>query len=123
MMTMLTGGKLRSRKNIPIGQVEQVVLLAILHRLNRAYGADINDEIEGRTGIKLTVGALYSTLDRMVQKDIIVCVDTNADLAQGTRSRRYFSVTNKGRQLLYEAIDISERMKGNLDVLGVPAIA
>jgi DNA-binding PadR family transcriptional regulator len=116
-------GKLRARKNILLGQVEQVILFAILHRLNRAYGIEIKDEIEKRTGIKLTVGALYSTLDRMVQKDIITCVDADTEVTQNTRVRRYFSVTTKGRQLLNESVDIAQKMREGLDISAIPAIA
>jgi DNA-binding PadR family transcriptional regulator len=107
--------KLRARKHILLGQIEQVVLLAILHRLNRAYGIEINKEIEVRTGIKLTVGALYSTLDRMEQKGLINCVDS--ELSSNSRSRRYFSVTIKGRQLLNESIDVVQKMRGDVDIL------
>ena len=121
---MKTLDKLRARKNILLGQVEQIVLLAILHRLNRAYGTEINNEIEVKTGIKLTVGALYSTLDRMVQKDLIICVDSaGVDATQSSKSRRYFSITTRGRQLLDESINIVQKMKGDIDIWAIPSVA
>lgn len=112
--------KLRSRKNILLGQIEQIILLAILHRSNHAYSIDINDEIERRTGIKLTVGAMYSTLDRMVKKDLITCIDVDNEVAQNSRSRRYFSVTTRGRHLLHESIDIARKMQERIDILAIP---
>jgi PadR family transcriptional regulator PadR len=118
-MKTLTG-KLRSRKNVLIGQVEQVILLAILHRLNNAYGIEIKDEIENRIGVKLTVGALYSTLDRMVQKDILTCIDAEVD---NSKSRKYFSVTQRGRYLLHESIEIAKKMRGDVDILAIPGVA
>lgn len=117
---MNTLGKLRSRKHVLIGQVEQVILLAILRRLNSAYGIEISDEIEKRIDIKLTVGALYSTLDRMVQKDLITFIDAES---QNSKSRKYFSVTTKGRQLLSESLEITKKMQENVDIFGIPVVA
>lgn len=112
-MNTLTS-KLRSRKNVLIGQVEQVILLAILHRLNSAYGLEIKDEIEGRIAIKLTVGALYSTLDRMVRKGLIECIDSEEPT--NPKSRKYFSVTSRGKKLLQESIELTEKMRSGLDI-------
>ena len=48
-----------------LGELEQIVLLAILRVGPDAYGVPIRQEIEARTGRALTVGALYRTLDRL----------------------------------------------------------
>ena len=48
-----------------LGEFEQIVLLAIVRLADEAYGVPIRLEIERRTGRALTVGALYSTLDRL----------------------------------------------------------
>jgi hypothetical protein len=51
-----------------LGEFEQVVLLAVLRLGKGAYGVPIRREIEGRTGRAVSVGALYSTLDRLESK-------------------------------------------------------
>lgn len=114
-MASFVVNKLRSRKNLPIGQIEQIILFAILHRLNHAYSIDIKDEIQNRSGINLTIGALYSTLDRMVKKELITFQDIDVENSK-VKSRKCFSVSNKGRQLLRETIDITEKMQGQLDI-------
>jgi DNA-binding PadR family transcriptional regulator len=108
-------GKLRSRKNVLIGQIEQIILLAILHRSNHAYGIEIKDEIMNKIQVELTSGALYTTLDRMVRKGLIMCVDPE-EIADFKSSRKYFSVTTKGKQILQESISIVDEMRGDLDL-------
>src|SRR4029453_15067120 len=54
-----------------LGEVEQIVLLAVLRLGDDAYGVPIRLEIERRTGRALTVGALYRTLDRLQNKSYI----------------------------------------------------
>ena len=51
-----------------LGEFEQIVLLAVLRLADSAYGVPIRREIEERGGRKVTVGALYSTLDRLEAK-------------------------------------------------------
>jgi len=51
-----------------LGEFEQIVLLAVLRLGKDAYGVPIRREIEKRCGRKVTVGALYSTLDRLEAK-------------------------------------------------------
>ena len=51
-----------------LGEFEQLVLLAVVRLAEGAYGVPIRREIEKRTDRKVTVGALYSTLDRLEAK-------------------------------------------------------
>lgn len=51
-----------------LGEFGQIVLLAILRLGEGAYGVPIRHEIEKRTGRHVSVGALYSTLDRLESK-------------------------------------------------------
>ena len=51
-----------------MGEFEQIVLLALLRLENDAYGMDIRQEIEARTGRDVSYGAVYTTLDRLERK-------------------------------------------------------
>lgn len=51
-----------------LGEFEQIVLLAILRLGEGSYGVPMRHEIEKRTGRHVSVGALYSTLDRLESK-------------------------------------------------------
>jgi Transcriptional regulator PadR-like family len=54
-----------------LGELEHIVLLAVLRLGEYAYGVPIRLEIEQRTARSLTVGALYRTLDRLEAKGYV----------------------------------------------------
>lgn len=103
---------LRSRKSMPLGQLEQFIMLAILHCFNNAYGSDIRLEIENRIGVNVSVGALYSTLERMINKGFVGYVECNND---SPKSRKRFHITDSGRAFLNESLLITERMMSGLN--------
>jgi hypothetical protein len=54
-----------------MGEFEQLVLLALLRLGNDAYGMQVREEIETRTGREVSYGAVYTTLDRLEQKGYV----------------------------------------------------
>lgn len=53
-----------------LGEFEQVALLALLQLGDSGYGLAIRREILNRTGRSVSLGALYSTLNRLEEKDM-----------------------------------------------------
>jgi DNA-binding PadR family transcriptional regulator len=53
---------------IHLGDLEQIVLLAVLRVGDKAYAVPILEEIEAQSGRKVARGALYTALDRLVSK-------------------------------------------------------
>jgi PadR family transcriptional regulator, regulatory protein PadR len=51
-----------------LGEFEQVVLLSVLRLGSGAYGVPIRQEIKLRAKRRVTIGALYATLDRLEAK-------------------------------------------------------
>jgi len=93
-----------------LGEFEQVVLLAILRLDVEAYGVPIRMEIEKRAGRRVTVGALYATLDRLEGKGLIYSWFADPTPQRGGRSKRYFRVLPKGVQALSDSRDMFNRM-------------
>ncbi len=56
-----------AQKNF-LGEFEQMVLLAILQKGDKAYGVEVRREIEECAGRRVTRGAFYTTLDRLETK-------------------------------------------------------
>ena len=54
-----------------IGDFERYVLLAILHRVEQAYGVTIRDEIRERLGRAPAYGAIYTALSRLEKKGMV----------------------------------------------------
>ena len=54
-----------------LGELEQVVLLAVLRVGKDAYGVPVHDEIQRRAGRDLTLGTIYKTLTRLEEKELV----------------------------------------------------
>jgi PadR family transcriptional regulator PadR len=93
-----------------LGEFEQIVLLAVVRLAEDAYGVPIRREIEKRAGRKVTVGALYSTLDRLEAKGYLCSWFAEPTAERGGRSRRYFRVEQPGTEALARAKDMLDRM-------------
>ena len=88
-----------------LGELEQIVLLAVLRLGEGAYGVPIRLEIERRTGRSLTVGALYRTLDRLEAKGYVRSWFGDPTPERGGRTKRYFEVRPLGVRTLKASRD------------------
>jgi PadR family transcriptional regulator PadR len=83
-----------------MGEFEQLVLLAVLRRNNDAYGIEVRDEIEKRTGRDISYGAVYAALDRLERKVYVSHRLGEPTPERGGRARKYFSVEAAGADAL-----------------------
>jgi len=79
-----------------LGELELVVLLALLRLGEGAYGASIREEIQSRTGRSVTPGAIYPTLDRLEQKGFVRSYLGEPEPVRGGRARRHFALKPAG---------------------------
>ena len=79
-----------------LGELEQLVLLALLRLGSDAYGVAIRREILERTGRSVTPGAIYPTLDRLEGRGLVSSRMGESSGERGGRSRRCFVVTKAG---------------------------
>lgn len=85
-----------------MGEFEQLVLLAVIRRDNHAYGMEIREEIELRTGRDVSYGAVYTALRRLGTKGYVVHEMGAPSAERGGRAKKFFSVLPAGRQALRE---------------------
>jgi DNA-binding PadR family transcriptional regulator len=93
-----------------LGEFEQIVMLAVARLGADAYGTTIRREIEGRSGRKVSIGAAYATLDRLVEKGYLRQREAAPSADRGGRARRFFSVTASGVAALEAARALQTRM-------------
>lgn len=93
-----------------LGELEQMLLWAVLRLGDDAYGLAVRDELEATAGRSAARGAVYTTLDRLVGKGYLDSRLADADENRAGRPRRYFSVTDDGRRALREARDAFESL-------------
>ena len=98
-----------------LGELEQIVLLAVLRVGPDAYGVPIRLEIEERTGRSLTVGALYRTLDWLEHKGYVASWFGDPTPERGGRSKRHFKVRPAGLRALRASRDALAAMWDGLE--------
>ena len=86
-----------------LGEVEQLVLLAILRLEDGAYGVPIAEENLERTGRDVSRAAVYIALRRLKQKGLVCSWLTDPEPVQGGKAKRYFRVEPDGLDRLAEA--------------------
>jgi PadR family transcriptional regulator, regulatory protein PadR len=79
-----------------LGEFEYLLLSAAARLKEEAYGASIRQDIEGSTGRRCSVGALYTTLDRLESKGLIQTWMADATPQRGGRPKRMVRLTAKG---------------------------
>jgi DNA-binding PadR family transcriptional regulator len=98
-----------------LGEFEQLVLLAIVHLREDAYGIPIVDEIERRTGRQVARAAVYVTLRRLEEKGFLTSWIGDATPERGGKGRRYVKIEAAGRRALRDARQLADLMWGELD--------
>jgi PadR family transcriptional regulator, regulatory protein PadR len=93
-----------------LGEFEQIVLLSVVRLGDGAYGVPIRQEIEKRIGREVTVGALYSTLDRLEAKGYLQSWFGDPTPRRGGRSKRYFQLLPAGLHALTDCRAMLDRM-------------
>ncbi|HUL71784.1 MAG TPA: helix-turn-helix transcriptional regulator [Vicinamibacterales bacterium] len=93
-----------------LGEFEQLLLLAIVHLGDEAYGVTIRREIEERTGREVAVGALYTSLDRLERKGFVRSTMSDPTAERGGRSKRCFEIRPAGATALRQSRERLARM-------------
>jgi PadR family transcriptional regulator, regulatory protein PadR len=98
-----------------LGDFEQLVLLAILQLRDEVYGVPIVDEIERRTGRSVSRAAVYVTLRRLEEKELVSSWMSESTAERGGKPRRCVRVTPRGVRMLRESREAVDRMWHGLD--------
>ncbi len=93
-----------------LGEFEHVVLLALLRLESNAYGAAIRQLLQSEIDRDVALGALYSTLERMEKKALVVSKFGDATAQRGGRPKRFFTVTAEGKAALKQAKQAMDTM-------------
>ena len=79
-----------------LGEFEYLLIAAAVRLGDEAYGAAILQEIERSSRRECSIGALYTTLDRLEAKGMIKTRTGKPTQERGGRSKRMVRVTAKG---------------------------
>ena len=94
-----------------LGEVEQLVLLAVLRLGDTGYAVSIRDEIVARAGVTLARGTVYITLDRLERQGYVRSWFADPTPERGGKAKRYFTIERTGLALLREHTRALERLR------------
>ena len=83
-----------------LGEFEQFLLLSILKLGDNAYGSAIRQLLAVTINRDVTIGALYTTLERLEKKGLLDSNMGEVTPERGGRAKKYFRVTAKGQHAL-----------------------
>src|SRR5579862_1188613 len=86
-----------------LGPLELTILLAVARIGEGAHGLAIRRDVSSRTKHDYSVGAVYTTLQRLETKGFVSSRTTDPMPVRGGRSRREFKLTTSGRRALRQA--------------------
>lgn len=90
-----------------LGEFEYLLITAAARLEDGAYGAAIREEIEAVTGRSCSIGALYTTLERLEGKGLLKTWMGDATPQRGGRSKRMVQITPQGKlaaKAFYDAV-------------------
>lgn len=93
-----------------LGDLEELVLLAVLRLGENAWGARIQQELERRAGRSVSIGTVYVTLMRLEEKGLARSWMGQPSGERGGKARRHFEVRPEGVQALEASRAVRERM-------------
>jgi len=90
-----------------VGEFEYLILSAAAQLGEEAYGAAMREAIEKTAGRTCSLGALYTTLDRLEAKGLVETWMSEPTQQRGGRAKRMVRVTGEGIRAareFYEAV-------------------
>ncbi|MCB0634194.1 MAG: helix-turn-helix transcriptional regulator [Saprospiraceae bacterium] len=88
-----------------LGEFEEIVLLTVAILYDEAYGVAIIEEMEKRLDRKVSIGSLQTVLRRLEKKGYLVSEFGESTSVRGGKRKRFFKVTNHGRNTLEKTKD------------------
>jgi PadR family transcriptional regulator PadR len=93
-----------------LGEFEYLLLAAAARLGEDAYGAAMRQEIDAATGSRCSIGALYTTLDRLEAKGFVTTWMGDPTPERGGRPKRMVRVTAKGLKEASEFYNVVARV-------------
>ena len=98
-----------------LGELEQMVLLAVMRCGDEAYGVPVLAELEAATGRTPTLATIHTTLARLEAKGLVTSRLCEPTPQRGGRAKRYFALRPAGAAALRQSRDRMERMWKGLE--------
>ena len=91
-------------------ELELAVLLSVLRLSDRAYGLSVREDVSARLKHDYSIGAIYTTLDRLTTKKLLSAKTVEGTEERGRRFRRQYKLTASGHRAVIAAQNRSAAM-------------
>ena len=85
-----------------LGEFELMILLAVIHLGEEAYGVPISRELEKHRGRDVSVSSVYAALERLENKGFVSSNLGDPTPERGGKAKRYFRITEAGLRQVHE---------------------
>ena len=106
------------RKREYLGQLELMVLLAVMRPARDAYGVLISRDIAAKSGREVSLASVYAALERLEKKGFVSSSLGQPTAERGGKARTYFKPTAAGIQEAREAHGTLLRLSSGLPLVG-----
>jgi PadR family transcriptional regulator PadR len=103
-----------------LGDLEQLILTAVLLLGENAYGMTVHEKVEQLAeGFRqVSLGSAYTTLERMEQKGYLKSWFADPTSERGGRAKKYFAVTGAGEFALKNSLKVAGNMLAGVKEIG-----
>jgi PadR family transcriptional regulator, regulatory protein PadR len=105
------------RKREYLGQLELMVLLAVMRPARDAYGVLISRDIAEKSGREVALASVYAALERLERKGFVTSSLGEPTAERGGKARTYFKPTVAGIREARDAHATLMRLSNGLDTL------
>lgn len=100
-----------------VAEFELRVLLTVLRCGDEAYAVAVHEDLETRTRQRVSLGAVYITLDRLARKGWLSSRLGEPSAARGGRAKRYYLLSKSGLALVKAECGTMQRLWAGLGVV------
>ncbi len=105
-------------RKAPIGELEQLVLLAVLRLGSNAYTVAIREEIALLAERRLSRGAIYVTLERLERKGLLESYFGEPSRERGGKAKKFFRPRPEAIRALEQSQRALHAMWEGIDLAG-----
>jgi DNA-binding PadR family transcriptional regulator len=93
-----------------LGELELMLLLAVIQLGDDAYGVPIARAIEAQRGSEVSVGSVYASLERLEAKGLVTSTLGDPTPERGGKAKRFFRITKEGLTQVHETRRVLTRL-------------
>ena len=97
-------------KKTRLGELQELILMAIIVLQDEAYGNMIQRELEERLEDRLSTGAIQTALKRMEDKGFLTSRWGEATQKRGGKRKRIYKATPYAHQVLQDMKDVRSKL-------------